>query len=76
MHAFVDGHPRLIVGIHIVDNNRADTVLQLFKAVVTTWGSQVVLEGTTVSSIMREVVASSTQTWPQPHQRPSSVPTF
>jgi hypothetical protein len=34
----VDGYSRLIVGIHVVDNNRADTVLQLFKAAIAAWG--------------------------------------
>lgn len=37
-HAFVDGYSRLVTGIHVVTNNRADTVLALFHAAINQWG--------------------------------------
>ena len=38
VHGGVDGYSRLIVFLGLSDNNRAATVLQLFKAAVTQWG--------------------------------------
>jgi hypothetical protein len=37
-HCFVDGFSRTIVGIHAVNNNRSDTVLQLFQDAVNIFG--------------------------------------
>jgi hypothetical protein len=37
-HAFIDGFSRLIVGIHAVDNNRAETVLVLFRNAISQYG--------------------------------------
>ena len=34
IHGFIDGYSRLIVGLRAHDNNRADTVLQLFLEAV------------------------------------------
>lgn len=33
-HCFIDGKSRLITGIHAVNNNRASTVLELFRNAV------------------------------------------
>jgi hypothetical protein len=37
-HCFVDGFSRLVLGIQSVDNNRPDTVLQLFRSAVNRFG--------------------------------------
>lgn len=37
-HCFVDGFSRLVVGIHVVDNNRADSVLRLFQSSINQYG--------------------------------------
>lgn len=38
IHAFIDGKSRLITGLGIHDNNRAATVLALFKHAVSRFG--------------------------------------
>jgi hypothetical protein len=37
-HCFIDGYSRLVVGIQAVDNNRADTVLWLFRGAIRQFG--------------------------------------
>ncbi|CAG7848143.1 SubName: Full=Uncharacterized protein {ECO:0000313/EMBL:CCA76101.1} [Serendipita indica DSM 11827] len=37
-HAFVDGYSRMVVGIHVVTDNHATTVLSLFESVVDCFG--------------------------------------
>jgi hypothetical protein len=37
-HCFVDGFSRIVTGIHVVNNNRASTVLGLFHLAIRTWG--------------------------------------
>ncbi|KAL0057059.1 hypothetical protein AAF712_016320 [Marasmius tenuissimus] len=39
IHAFVDGYLRMIMGIQVNDNNRADTVLQLFMDAIQEHGT-------------------------------------
>jgi hypothetical protein len=39
IHAFIDGFSRFVTGIWISDNNRADTVLDLFLAIVEEHGA-------------------------------------
>jgi hypothetical protein len=38
MHAFIDGFSRLVTGIRASNNNRAQTVLDLFTAIIDVWG--------------------------------------
>jgi hypothetical protein len=38
IHAFIDGFSRLVTGIRASNNNRAQTVLDLFTAIIDVWG--------------------------------------
>jgi transposase InsO family protein len=38
MHGFIDGFSRLVLGIRANNNNRAETVLELFEAIAETYG--------------------------------------
>lgn len=38
IHAFVDGFSRFVLGIRASNNNRADTVLQLFEDIAQIYG--------------------------------------
>ena len=37
-HAFVDGYSRMVVGIHVVPDNRATSALELFKSAMQSFG--------------------------------------
>jgi hypothetical protein len=38
MHSFIDGSARLVTGIQANNNNRAQTVLDLFTNIIEVWG--------------------------------------
>jgi hypothetical protein len=38
IHGFVNGHSRLVVGMHASNNNKAETVLDLFLSAIQKWG--------------------------------------